>query len=680
MSSPLIQHALRLEIGFQAHPEMEVPVAVYAFSPHGKLLATAPVKNGIAELPLPPERARTARILVAPPLEAAMVPTLPKITRMNPYKPLWDFRDGQAEYRLLPIPEVYCRAWAPVATRVRGQVVKAVEYHGTVVDVPVPRTRVVVYEVDAVIRFIMGLEDAPVFRVRDELLRLIEQRAHGLQIPTDPQIVRALPVHALRDWMIGLYQAWPRRWELIHVLRPWIRYTLEEQARIPTDQNGRFDVSFHTWPYLSSPDGPLGPWPDLYFKVEYQLGGEWTVVYAPPVGEATHWEYRGQEVILRITDPRVEVFPPAEYLTGNEVGILTIGNYVNISDIVDGLAPGGAPFAGRLEPHVFFGEELAEAHAYYRWSYHKVGSADPWQVINTPVVRHYIQQLANGDVIVGQDAMGPVALAGVGEVFRVQPLTPPAGTWAPQVDARANTATAIWKTPILNGNSELAFGRYELKLELFDAGGHPLPVTFRVPRAGQPIEQANLDPAPEGQVTTDPAGGGLAFTMQLQVDNRHCVAQIRDVAVPGHLLDSCGFITFTHPEAPDAQVSFRAYHPDGCATFAFDLVKGKTAIDKVGGKVDEPAIAQHQVVDPVHGADAAGETTMPDHTYTRQPHGAFAASIPALQMMAPCTRAAFAEYLYVRAMATDGWYRQSQYDAAAGPVGFAIEQMLPPTP
>ena len=39
----------------------------------------------------------------------------------------------------------------------------------------------------------------------------------------------------------------------------------------------------------------------------------------------------------------------------------------------------------------------------------------------------------------------------------------------------------------------------------------------------------------------------------------------------------------------------------------------------------------------------------------------------------PCIKAAFAENLYVAAMATDGWSRLSGLDASGVPVAFALE-------
>jgi hypothetical protein len=64
----------------------------------------------------------------------------------------------------------------------------------------------------------------------------------------------------------------------------------------------------------------------------------------------------------------------------------------------------------------------------------------------------------------------------------------------------------------------------------------------------------------------------------------------------------------------------------------------------------------------------------PINGFVRDPSSHFTKSgisVPA--MTAPCTKAAFAENLYVWALATDGWYRLNYLDASAPPKAFALE-------
>lgn len=686
MSTPMTQHAIRLEVGFQGHPELQVPVSVYAFNPYGKLLATAPVVNGFAELPLAEEQARTARLMVAPPPGDAVTPTLPKVKRMNPYKPVWTFKEGQAEYKLLPIPELFSRAWTPTMTRIRGQVVKPIEYHGTTVEVPVAGARVIIYEVDPVWLMIDRLAAEELLRVRDDLLRVIPAPEPGFLPVTAPipavqpalletpvvklggfteTAIREMPLPVLRTWMADMAQQLPVRLELAAILKPWIRYEKEEQARIYADPNGRFDVTFNYLPYLSNPDSPSNPLPDLYFEVECLLDGQWTLVYQPRVAQSTYFEYAGQEVTLRVTDPRVLVHPPAEFLAGYEVGVLTIGNYVNIATIHNGLTAAGAPFGGCLEPHVLFGEELARQGAYYRWSYRPAGAGVTWRPIAAPVIRHYVERRPNGNLTIKAYPLGPVTVGAQTGLFQVQPLTPPTGQWAPEVDGRANTASAHWNTPALEGgNVTLAAGLYDLKLEVFNAAGQPMGVDFQMPQADRPCVQAELVDAPEARIERNAEGHEIAFRLQLVVDNQPCVAEIPGATVAGREIDGCGFITFAPGTTPDARIAFRAHHPDGFATFRFDLVKGRNLLDRAEGPVTAAVIHQH-------GPGVV--TSLPAHDYTQAAGGTFTTAIPVPQLLAPCQRAAFGEMLYVWATATDGWNRLSHLDRYAGPVGFAIE-------
>jgi hypothetical protein len=74
-----------------------------------------------------------------------------------------------------------------------------------------------------------------------------------------------------------------------------------------------------------------------------------------------------------------------------------------------------------------------------------------------------------------------------------------------------------------------------------------------------------------------------------------------------------------------------ATHPNGFATYSFEVVKGVNQIIGLGGPVP-----------------AASPVTSPAST-----------------LLGNCTIAAFGEYLYVAAMANNGWSRQSQYDASA---------------
>ena len=152
---------------------------------------------------------------------------------------------------------------------------------------------------------------------------------------------------------------------------PWLHPFLicSEVAVIETNQFGRFDT---TIPYLC-----FGDHPDLYFWVEFFLNGVWTTVYRPSIHCHTYWNYVcGSEVTIPVTDPRVP-WCDDQSLPGKVVAIMSIGNGVSMPEIQraaagvdEGLTTAGEPFAGVLEPHVFFGADdlIAGGITHYRWS------------------------------------------------------------------------------------------------------------------------------------------------------------------------------------------------------------------------------------------------------------------------------------------------------------------------
>ncbi|MCA1553794.1 MAG: hypothetical protein LC737_05405, partial [Chloroflexi bacterium] len=74
----------------------------------------------------------------------------------------------------------------------------------------------------------------------------------------------------------------------------WRWYRCDEIAVLQTNAQGRFDTTI--W-YLCAGDKP-----DLYFWVEYNIGGTWTTVYRPPIACNTFWDYAcGTDVTIRMT-------------------------------------------------------------------------------------------------------------------------------------------------------------------------------------------------------------------------------------------------------------------------------------------------------------------------------------------------------------------------------------------
>jgi hypothetical protein len=143
------------------------------------------------------------------------------------------------------------------------------------------------------------------------------------------------------------------------------------------------------------------------------------------------------------------------------------------------------------------------------------------------------------------------------------------------------------------------------------------------------------------------AGGTLLETstpLTIRVDNNPCTAWVGTPQVHGTTADpTCGLLHYGTKNADPVSMPFAVGHPNGFATFSFSLIKG---------------------VNPV---------ALPAAPPTSGPVGAAASPITATiaDLMGKCDVAGFGEWVYVAASATNGWGRQSQYDASAA-VAFVL--------
>jgi hypothetical protein len=460
-------------------------------------------------------------------------------------------------------------------------------------------------------------------------------------------------------------------------------------AVIDTDSQGRFDTTI--W-YLCAGDHP-----DLYFWVEYSIGGVWTTVYHSPIRCNTYWDYAcGSEVTIRVTDPRVPWCGDPNPLPGKQVAVMLIGNGVSMPEIQrasagvnEGLTSAGEPFGGSLEPHVWFGDALiASGITHYRWSYRRLTLADgvtasvgSWHAMDKDVVRHYAEVLADSTLSFKPFLLGPDPAFTGQNLFKIRPVSPPlnpgavSSSWAPEVDARENTASAFFLSHLLDGgNPETGAGKYELKLELFKSDGSAVNlstegVLLKVPTSAGPFGPGTVNtelvahsPALPGdmedRVIRDGAGRIVAFRLVLRVDNNHCEAEIYPVSVDGHAADDCGFTQYHDKTSSDAYVSFKARHPNNFATFRFTIARGSMG-----------------VVETASGSVSSNPSTVGG--YARSAASVYSNDVPVADLLGACSKAAFAENLHVDALATDGWSTLDYLDADAVPVAFALEPEPP---
>lgn len=698
------KRAVTVKVPFEGQPPADAAASVFVFDERGALVADTPLKEGQAALSVPAGLGASARVFVGPTPRVGDPPvTLDDLQRMHAYQPAVQIDPKSSTIELKPIPQALWTFWHWVLCRIRGRVVKTVNG----VDFPVCRARVRVCRLEPFWLTLQRLPDQQLFTLRDNVL-------HGLRSPTLPLppprvplaneraattvpahlaaleprpasavaavAAQALPTQALpAQTTAALSASSPSLLREAFVanavvFRPyfclwnwwwWLFDRCEEIGTVTTDAQGNFDLDH--WKLADDAE-------DLYFSVQYNLGGTWTSVYAPPIPCNVHWNYPcGSDVTIRITDPRVPACGGDPDLPGKDVVLMTIGNDFSPRQIQpSGLTTAGAPFGGSVEPHVAFSRTalIGSGITHYRWSYRRMTLADgvtasgvpagSFTHLSTPVFRHYGLSDPNPPYALSFPAepMGPDPAFPGADLFKIQPSVGPGDGWV-VADARADTATAFFPTASLAANPDDAAGQYELKLELFKSNGAPVNFTDE----GVMTHLANID-APFGAstVTTVPADAGHLFTeggktvamrWVLRIDNNVCHGNIDDVHVAGGTLGPCGFYTIPSQSAA-VTVAYSASHPHDFATYQFDMARGSSGI-----------IGALSASGPVNEASANGYVrsgTTFSRTYVANVLFNTVDSGPPPN----CDRGAFAEYLYVFATATDGWSRLDYLDGPRG--------------
>jgi hypothetical protein len=742
---------LQLKIALEGKPDSPIDVKAYAFDSRGNLLASAPLKDGQAGLDLTDEQAKGARVFFAALHEGRekTAITLDTMTRVHAYEPALTLGARGVE-RLYTIPEIYWRWWRWCRCQVRGKVVKPVEVGGVVYDKPVCNARVHICEVDRWPWIIWRLPDDVVFRLREELVKVRPIPEPDPPVfRFDPAVIDPSPVNVARmvksQLTLASRAAAPKAASLaagvasrvalnpqplpprtlaeelplatraslgsssatvvrqaladnLTIIRPWIcRWdwlwpyfcTCDEIDVEMTNHQGSFQTDIWYPCY--------GDHPDLFFWIEFSIGGTWTTVYRPSVCCHTYWDYAcGSEVTLRISDPRVPWCDDQPPLPGKQLAVLSIGHEVSMTEIQrssaggnEGLTTDGRPFGGSLEPVVWFGDGLiGSGITHYRWSYRRLGSVDEadWKALDHEVVRHYAEILADSTLTFKPYSLGPDPAFTGRNLFKIRPVNPPlhpgavSASWAPEVDARTNTASGYFLSHLLeSGHPVPAAGRYELKLELFKSSdpSHPVNLTdeavlLKVPTVDAPFGFGEVPTQLVAHFPAQPAdmedrvrrSGGkiVAFRLVLHVDNNPCEAEIHDVRVNLNTAGDCGFIPYPADAVPPAEatVSFLARHPNNFATFDFEIDKGSCGL--------------------VSQASASGSVAGPTvNGFTRDAASEFTKNVPVVTLLnggtcgTHCIKAAFSETLHVYALATDGWSSLSYLDDPATPKAFALE-------
>jgi hypothetical protein len=734
------------QVSTAQRPDFKHPLVVYVFDARGQLLEQVAVRDGKVQLSIPKAGLGRERVFVAPVSEKInakrLTPAL--MERLGAYQPVLQAGGELTDH--IDIPGSIIDIWPFCFCWVHGRTVRKSDNRA------VCNARVHICEVDRIPWWIERLPDADVFRLRDDLLRVIlkppipgpgpdpwpivqgtaRSKDSVLRFaqdigslvslnpqplppgevaslnpqPLPPGVVASLNPQPLPprynnllspEIQVALYSTSPlmvrntlvNNWKFLipwfcHWPHWWWLFRCDEIAMLTTDTLGRFETMIF---YRCGGDHP-----DLYFWVEYDFGSGFETVYHPWIACNTYWEYMcGSEVTIHITDPRVPGCDDEPDLPGCQVVVLSIGRNIAVRQVqtvgAEGLTSANQPFGATLEPRVDFSRtELIDVKKipYYRWSYRRLSGADGiaptvdqssvpinvWSVMTRDVYRHYtVGTSYPSDFIGPMPTSGPNA-APAPNLFRIRPLLPPAGNEWVVLNENIDLATAYFDTASLAGTTvggppwpdDLAAGRYEIKLELFDAAGVLVDWTAK----GIDLRITDQDaPFGTGTITTSPApaynrifvgGNTMGFRMVVRVDNNRCGSEI--LAVGGTVTPDpvCGFHNYTSP-SDTAAVSFIARHANGFAAYSFVTARGSG-----------PVIPGASTSGVVGDAGSNGFIKIGSFTDSKD--------IVMSTLLGSCSNAAFSERLDVMATATNGYSALTGYNASDN-AAFALATPCP---
>ena len=445
--------------------------------------------------------------------------------------------------------------------------------------------------------------------------------------------------------------------------------TMRKVGSALTDACGHFQTLFFKGCYDTDV-------PDLYFKAHQRLFGWFDLtIYAPtPIACHTWWNYAcGTNVTLITTHPLATTCAPCPPVVAGDNWVLftAIGN-TSLKAIFGGGAAGatagnlgltesGSPWGGMLRPRLDFDNSLRDALGvkYYQLSWRK-GTTGDFQPLTADVFRHYAH-VVGGDLVIDKYSLGPHYMTVGGQnlaLFEIPPALPPIGQWT---ILNAVTDTENGELNSVQASSGLAFnedgsvvpgtsdnsGLYQLKLDLYDAGGNIVNIGAKGIHYFVP-DSVNLAGTIHGvnaNTVAQPGGGSLvvgnSLILTLHVDNNHCWAGIGAPATPSGTADACCGVV-RYPAGASVSMPYAAYHPHGFATHTMSVFRSATQIlPTITGGTGSFSITE----------------TVSDMMTLALP--------PSCVGKPPCKMAAFAEDLRVNALASDGWGSNLGYDDGA---------------
>jgi hypothetical protein len=487
------------------------------------------------------------------------------------------------------------------------------------------------------------------FTSGEETVVSAEEAAGSLRALADVPEVRTAAASGLSAFRSAL----GARPELVRPLLCWLwppAVTYQLVATATTDECGKFRASVYV--------GCSSDQPDLYFRAYRRIAFFRIPIYDPtPIACHTWWDYPcGTEVTLVTTNPFAQTCPPCKPVVAPDHWVLAMAVGNTSLAAIHGTGPNisatplgqtgpnsgwgdGSPFGGDLRLRFEFDNTLRTDLnvRYYRVRWRKAGSGNPWMDLTDTVWRHYAHWVSS-TLMIEPYKLGPQAVGGTPNLYEMPPALPPVGQWI-IADAVVDTTSALFHSASLapaNGGE----GLYEFELTLFDAGGaavnaNSLGIVYVVPKTVDLTTTIQTQNASALGLVT--GSGRLIY--QLHVDNNPCDGALDAPTLGGSAAsDDCGLLRYS-AGTDGMALSYLAKHPNGFATYEFDVYRGTTHLDAVS----EPSLP---------GTLPVGSAPW-THTV----------STTAGDLLDTCTIAGFAETLAVYALATDGWSRQWQYNA-----------------
>jgi hypothetical protein len=439
-------------------------------------------------------------------------------------------------------------------------------------------------------------------------------------------------------------------------------FTMQRVATAHTDDCGHFHTLFFQG--CNNHDTP-----DLYFKVKQRFLFWDITIYAPtPVPCYTWWNYVcGSEVTLVTHHPLARTCPPcAPVVAGDNWVLFTAIGQTSMNAIFGdsaalqgtttatnrGLTNGGAPFGGTLRPQLLFDNSLRESLGvkYYRLFWRRAGTVDWFQMLDD-VGRHYTFDGGGGQPVSALYKLGPLSPpeAPVANLFEIPPSLPPQGVWGPviaPVDHQNGVFDTTLPAPGISYDANGAeigtdhSGKFEIRLELFDAAGAPvnigaLGIRYFVPDVDNLAGAiTTVEAAPLGLVD------GNAMVVTVHVDNNPTYAEIDAPTIGMASADPCcGVLGFSAGDM--VTLPWRAKHKNGFASYSFTTKR----------------------VDQVVFATSGPVGLVGNHSTVQSAQGLMDLNLPAGCLPGGCNVAAFASLEYVTATATDGWSRLQYLDS-----------------